>query len=125
MSLFKKLIESIDSFGFYALSFAIVIMIIVFVHEIGHYFFARIFGVHAEIFSLGIGKKIIGFRDKRGTFWQIAAIPLGGYLKMRGEEGASFEDTKDLLNSDGVKKMQLIRVRTTQILKVKIVFKKC
>jgi regulator of sigma E protease len=54
---------------------------LVFIHEFGHYFVARLFGVGAESFSIGFGREIGGWTDKRGTRWKIGWLPLGGYVK--------------------------------------------
>lgn len=69
--------------------FIIAIGIIVFVHEYGHYIVGRWSGIHAEVFSLGFGRVIYTRTDKRGTRWQIAAIPLGGYVKFLGDADAA------------------------------------
>lgn len=65
--------------------FLVALTILVFVHEFGHYIVARWCGVRVEVFSIGFGKEIKGWTDKRGTRWKIAFIPLGGYVKMFGE----------------------------------------
>src|SRR4030042_1869117 len=65
-------------------SFIIVIGILVFVHEFGHFFVAKRTGVTVEKFSLGFGPKLIGF-VRGGTQYMISAIPLGGYVKLKGE----------------------------------------
>ncbi|MCX8506399.1 MAG: site-2 protease family protein, partial [Alphaproteobacteria bacterium] len=67
------------------LSFAVVISIIVFVHELGHYGVARWVGVQVEEFSIGFGREIYGRTDRHGTRWRIAILPLGGYVKMLGD----------------------------------------
>jgi regulator of sigma E protease len=66
-------------------SFFIVLSVIVFVHEFGHYFIAKLCGVKIEAFSIGFGKEIIGWNDKSGTRWKISLLPLGGYVKMFGD----------------------------------------
>ncbi|RZI45638.1 RIP metalloprotease RseP [Rickettsiales endosymbiont of Peranema trichophorum] len=66
--------------------FAIVVSIIVFIHEFGHYFIARCCGVKVETFSIGFGKELFGFTDSRGTRWKLSLIPLGGYIKMLGDD---------------------------------------
>ena len=71
------------------LPFLIIITIVVFVHEYGHYIIGRFCGIHAEVFSVGMGPKIYSWQDKRGTLWQIAAIPLGGYVKFLGDANVS------------------------------------
>ena len=75
------------------LSFILVIGPLVFVHEMGHYLAGRWFGVKAETFSIGFGREIAGWTDKRGTRWKIGWLPLGGYVKFKGEmmPGASNE----------------------------------
>ncbi len=72
-----------------AVFFILAISIIVFVHEYGHYIVGRWSGIHAEVFSLGFGKVIWSRTDKRGTRWQLAAIPLGGYVKFLGDADAA------------------------------------
>ncbi len=69
--------------------FLVVLSIIVFVHEWGHYWVARRNGVRVEVFSIGFGPEIFGWYDKAGTRWRVSAVPLGGYVKMFGmaEEG--------------------------------------
>jgi len=65
--------------------FILVLTLLVFVHEFGHYWVARRFGIHAEVFSIGFGPEIIGWTDRNGTRWKISAIPLGGYVKFLGD----------------------------------------
>jgi regulator of sigma E protease len=69
--------------------FIIALSIIVFVHEYGHYIVGRWSGIHAEVFSVGFGPVLWKRRDKRGTQWQIAAIPFGGYVKFMGDADAT------------------------------------
>jgi regulator of sigma E protease len=69
--------------------FIIALSVIVFVHEYGHYIVGRWTGIHSEVFSLGFGPVLWSRRDKRGTQWQIAAIPFGGYVKFMGDADAS------------------------------------
>jgi len=71
------------------LPFLFIITIVVFVHEYGHYIIGKFCGIHAEIFSVGMGPTIYSIKDKHGTIWQIAAIPLGGYVKFLGDTNAS------------------------------------
>lgn len=66
--------------------FAIVLGVLVFVHELGHYLAARWRGVHVEAFSIGFGRSLASWRDRRGTQWKIGWIPLGGYVKLHGQE---------------------------------------
>ena len=76
----------------YVLPFLIVLTVLVFVHELGHYWVARRCGVRVEVFSIGFGPEIVGWTDKADTRWKISAIPLGGYVKMFGEGEMSGED---------------------------------
>jgi regulator of sigma E protease len=69
----------------YIIPFLILILIIVFIHEYGHYYFAKRFGVGVTDFSIGFGKEIFGWYDKSGTRWKICWIPLGGYVKFFGD----------------------------------------
>jgi regulator of sigma E protease len=68
------------------ISFAIVLGVLVFVHELGHYLAARWRGVHVETFSIGFGQALFHWTDRVGTVWKIAWIPLGGYVKLHGQE---------------------------------------
>lgn len=71
------------------LSFFIVLSVIVFVHEFGHYIVAKWCGVRITAFSIGFGKELIGWNDRSGTRWKISALPLGGYVKMFGDASAA------------------------------------
>ena len=71
-------------FSLSVVAFIFVLGILVFVHEFGHYAVAKLFKVRVEVFSLGFGKRLFGF--KRGdTDYRISLLPLGGYVKMAGE----------------------------------------
>ncbi len=76
----------------YGLPFIVILSILVFVHELGHYAAARWNGVRVEVFSIGFGPEIKGWNDRRGTRWKISCIPMGGYVKMYGEEDADEND---------------------------------
>ena len=89
-----EFISQIPVFGGFistTLAFVIVLGVVVFVHEYGHYIVGRWSGIHGETFSLGFGPVIWSRTDKRGTQWQLAAIPLGGYVKFLGDRGAASE----------------------------------
>jgi regulator of sigma E protease len=68
------------------LAFVVVLGVLVFVHELGHYLAARWRGVHVEAFSIGFGRPLWAWTDRRGTNWRVAWIPLGGYVKLHGQE---------------------------------------
>ena len=69
----------------YILPFIVLILIVVFIHEYGHYYFAKKYGVGVTDFSIGFGQEIFGWNDKSGTRWKICWIPLGGYVKFFGD----------------------------------------
>ena len=75
--------------GYAIIAFVIALSVIVVVHEYGHYIVGRLGGIHAEVFSLGFGPRLFSRVDKRGTRWQVAAIPLGGYVKFLGDANAA------------------------------------
>lgn len=81
--------ELISGFGSYVVPFLIILTIVVFVHEFGHYYIARINGVRVEAFSVGFGRELFGFTDSHGTRWKFCLIPLGGYVKMLGDADAA------------------------------------
>jgi regulator of sigma E protease len=78
-----------------AIPFVVVLGIVVAVHEFGHYIVGRWCGIHAEVFSLGFGKTLWSRTDRRGTKWQIALLPLGGFVKFLGDADASSRTDHD------------------------------
>src|SRR5205085_12367674 len=70
-------------------AFLFVITLVVFFHELGHFLVARFFRVKVDVFSIGFGREIVGFTDKRGTRWKISWLPVGGYVKFAGDADAS------------------------------------
>ncbi len=77
------------------LFFVVAVFPLVVLHELGHYGVARLFGVKAEVFSIGFGKALAHWRDRRGTLWQIGWLPLGGYVRFAGDMGAASEPSAD------------------------------
>nr|WP_246423621.1 RIP metalloprotease RseP [Roseospira goensis] len=71
------------------IAFLVVLTIVVFVHEMGHFLVARWNKVRVDVFSIGFGPELVGFNDRHGTRWKFAAIPLGGYVKFFGDSDAS------------------------------------
>jgi regulator of sigma E protease len=69
----------------YIIPFLIVLTVLVFVHELGHYLVARRNRVRVEVFSIGFGPELFGWNDRAGTRWKFSAIPFGGYVKMFGD----------------------------------------
>jgi regulator of sigma E protease len=91
----------------YLVPFLFVLSLVVFFHELGHFLIARWCGVRILVFSIGFGPEIVGFNDRYGTRWKIAAIPLGGYVKFFGDENAaSVPDTERLAGMDEGEKSQ-------------------
>ncbi|MCO6178174.1 RIP metalloprotease RseP [Ciceribacter sp. RN22] len=79
-------------FGFltgYILPYVIILSLLVFVHEMGHYLAGRWSGIRILAFSVGFGPEVVGFTDKHGTRWKISAIPLGGYVRFLGDADAA------------------------------------
>src|SRR5271156_6238641 len=91
----------------YLMPFLFVLSLVVFFHELGHFLIARWCGVRILVFSIGFGPELVGFNDRYGTRWKIAAIPLGGYVKFFGDENAaSVPDTEHLAAMDDGEKSQ-------------------
>lgn len=97
----------------YALPFVIVLSILVFVHEWGHYIVARLCGVRVETFSIGFGRELFGRTDRHGTRWKVSLIPLGGYVQMFGDV-----DPASTRVAEGVKEGGKVRNFTKEELKV-------
>ncbi len=99
MDLFAFLQSVNANFLIYVAAFIVVLSILVFVHEWGHYIVARMFGIKVDTFSIGFGRELFGFNDRAGTRWKVSLIPLGGYVKLFGDvDPASVkhsENTKD------------------------------
>jgi len=81
----------------YILPFIALILVVVFIHEYGHYYFAKKYGVGITDFSIGFGKEIFGWNDKSGTRWKICWIPLGGYVKFFGDRNVFSQADQDKL----------------------------
>jgi len=100
------------------LPFIVALSIIVFVHEYGHFWVARRNGVKVYVFSIGFGHELFGWTDSHGTRWQFSLIPLGGYVKMHGDENAasqpsessSLEEDEKVLTLQGKTPLQRIAV---------------
>ncbi len=83
----------------YILPFLLLITVVVFIHEYGHYYFAKKYGVGVTDFSIGFGKEIFGWNDKSGTRWKFCWIPLGGYVKFFGDRNVfSQSEQQELIN---------------------------
>ena len=97
----------------YIIPFIVLILIVVFIHEYGHYYFAKKYGVGVTDFSIGFGQEIFGWNDKSGTRWKICWIPLGGYVKFFGDRNVySQADHKEILekyNEEEQKKLFILK----------------
>jgi regulator of sigma E protease len=96
----------VSLFTTYLPYFVFVLTLLVFVHEFGHYWVGRRFGIHAEVFSIGFGPELLGWTDRNGTRWKISAIPLGGYVKFLGDTdpASAIHDGQGSLSVDQRKK---------------------
>ena len=91
-------------------SFIAIISLIVFIHEFGHFFVARLCGVKVEEFAIGFGKKLFSWRDKKGTEWKFCLLPFGGYVRMYGDRNAaSMPDNEAIVEmSEAEKKIAFV-----------------
>jgi len=83
------------------LGFLLLITPVVYFHELGHYWIARKAGVIVDVFSIGFGPEIYGWTAPSGTRWRLSAIPLGGYVKMRGDDDAASTPSNNYQNTEG------------------------
>lgn len=81
--------DLLTSIGTYVIPFLIILSVVVFVHELGHYLVARRNGVRVDVFSIGFGPELFGVTDRSGTRWKFSVLPLGGYVKMHGDADAT------------------------------------
>ena len=89
MDILTTIWEFGDTLFSYVLPFLFVLTIVVFFHELGHFVVARWCGVGVKVFSIGFGKEVYGFNDKKGTRWRLSWVPLGGYVKFIDDENAA------------------------------------
>jgi Predicted membrane-associated Zn-dependent proteases 1 len=93
----------------YIIPFILVLSLLVFVHEMGHYLVGRWCGIRSTAFSVGFGPELVGFTDKHGTRWKLSAIPLGGYVKFYGDDDvASMPDATGLEGLSEAEKAQTL-----------------
>jgi regulator of sigma E protease len=92
------MLNTLQTLVFYVLPFLFVLGLVVTIHELGHFLAAKACGVAVDRFSIGFGKPIVSWRDRSGVQWQVAWVPLGGYVKFAGDESAaSVPDHEDLM----------------------------
>lgn len=93
MDIFGAIGQAVSLVTGYLLPFLFVLSLVIFIHELGHFLAGRWCGTDVSVFSIGFGPELLGFTDRKGTRWQLAAIPLGGYVKFAGDaNGASMPD---------------------------------
>ena len=109
----EKYIEKALAVPDIIIPFIILILVVVFIHEYGHYYFAKKYGVGITDFSIGFGKELLGWNDKSGTRWKICWIPLGGYVKFFGDRNVfSQSDQEEILkkyNDEDKKKLFVLK----------------
>lgn len=80
-------------------------------HELGHYLVGRWFGVRADVFSVGFGKELAGYTDKRGTRWRLSALPLGGYVQFAGDMSPASQPSEEYLALPAEERAQCFQAR--------------
>jgi Predicted membrane-associated Zn-dependent proteases 1 len=85
---------------------------VIFVHEFGHFIIARLNKIDVSVFSIGFGPKILSFKDKKGTEWQFAIIPLGGFVKFSGDDNIASVKTQSNNSLGFSKNAQLTTLRS-------------
>src|SRR5215831_1846129 len=86
-----------DTLVHYLLPFLFVLTVVVFFHELGHFLVARWCGVAVKVFSIGFGREVFGFTDRKGTRWRLSIIPLGGFVRFLGDENDVGMPARDAL----------------------------
>ena len=93
-------------------AFLFVITLVVFFHELGHFLVARYFDVTVEVFSVGFGKEIFGWTDRRGTRWKVSWLPIGGYVKFAGDaDAASRPDVEAAANMNAQQRQGALQLK--------------
>ncbi len=109
--MFEKLLTKLQAAPDYILPFLVILTILVFVHEMGHYLVARWNGVRVEVFSIGFGPELFGWNDRHGTRWKVSVVPLGGYVKMYGESDEGHEPSPAARKLEAEETAQRYRAR--------------
>lgn len=94
------------------LGFLLLLGPLVFIHELGHYLVGRWFGVKADVFSIGFGKEILGWTDKRGTRWKLSALPLGGYVQFAGDMNPASQPSLEWLSLPAEERNQTFQAKS-------------
>ena len=95
-----QLLPQFGNVAFTIIAFVVALSIIVAIHEYGHYIVGRWCGIHAEVFSLGFGPVLFSRTDRRGTRWQVAALPFGGFVKFLGDANSASVGSVEIADSD-------------------------
>lgn len=110
MSIFEFIQSATSNIWTYGGSFILVLSLLVFIHEWGHYIVARLCGVRVEVFSIGFGREVAGRDDSHGTRWKFSLIPLGGYVKLFGDvDPASAKSDDSVADSKTGKKRRMTK----------------
>jgi regulator of sigma E protease len=91
--------------------FLLVIGPLIFIHELGHYFVGRLCGVKADVFSIGFGREITGWTDRRGTRWKVGWLPLGGYVKFKGDMNPASTPSDEWLSLPAAERAQTFQAK--------------
>jgi regulator of sigma E protease len=95
----------------YALAFLLVLGPLIFLHELGHYLAGRWFGVKADEFSIGFGREVAGFTDRRGTRWKFGWMPLGGYVRFAGDMNPASQPSPEWLSLPPAERAQTFQAK--------------
>ncbi len=106
--------DFLAGFWNYVVVFVIILTVVVFVHEMGHYLVARRNGVKIEVFSIGFGPELFGWNDRTGTRWRVSALPLGGYVRMFGDADETSAKADDRPMTDEEKAVSFRHKRVLQ-----------
>jgi regulator of sigma E protease len=101
MTLFGAAIEHLLILPISLIAFLVLLSIIVFFHEYGHFSMARLLGVRVDVFSIGFGKPLARWTDRKGTEWRIAMIPIGGFVKFFGDANAASQADPAIVEAEG------------------------
>ena len=104
------MIENVP-FWMWIVGFLLVLGPLVTIHELGHYLVGRWFGVKADAFSIGFGKEIAGWTDKRGTRWKLSALPLGGYVQFAGDMNPASQPDPEWLSLPEVERNRTFQAK--------------
>jgi len=91
--------------------FLIAIGPLIFIHELGHYFAGRLFGVKADVFSIGFGREVTGWTDRRGTRWKVGWLPLGGYVRFKGDMNPASTPSDEWLSLPAEERAQTFQAK--------------